>query len=330
MHSSADPLVATPPTGAAQRFAGITGIGSALPETAVSSAEVGAPLGLAGGWIERRTGIRSRRRAAPGDRLSDLAASAATEALRQADLPAAEIDLVLVATLSQDELTPNAAPLVAYAIGAGKAGGMDIGAACNGFVSALALGTAMIEAGRARHVLVIGAEILSRYTDYTDKRTAGLFGDGAGAAVLSLGSGGHVGATVFDTDGSAAPYITADRLNGLIRMDGHETYNRAVAALENATRDVLAAAGAELADVDLFVFHQANGRILESVRESLGVSAERILDTIAEVGNTSAASIPLALAEAARAGRLWPGARVVLAAVGAGFTSGAAYVEWGL
>ena len=328
MYSSAETVGAPFPARAPARYAGVAGIGSALPPTAVASDEVANTLGVAEGWIERRTGIRSRRRAAAGDRLSDLAAEAAGAALKDAGVPAEAVDLVLVATLSQDELTPNAAPLVAHAIGAHNAGGIDVGAACTGFVSALALGAGLLEAGRADNVLVVGAEILSRHIDHRDRRTAGLFGDGAGAALLSADSGGRIGASVLHSDGSAAPYIRADRLNGLIQMDGQETYRRAIDSLVARTRELLAATELGAGDIDLFVYHQANGRILTAVGEELDVS-DRVLDVIADVGNTSAASIPLALADAVRGGRLWPGARVVLGAVGAGFTSGAVLVEWG-
>jgi 3-oxoacyl-[acyl-carrier-protein] synthase-3 len=315
-----------PPTRA--RHAGVAGIGSALPPTAVASDEVERTLGVAEGWIERRTGIRSRRRAAAGHRVSDLAADAGRAALADAGVAPDAVDLVLVATLSADELTPNAAPLVAHAIGAHNAGGIDIGAACTGFVSAVALGAGLLEAGRADNVLVIGAEILSRHVDPHDRRTAGLFGDGAGAALLSAGSGGRIGASVLRADGSAAPHIRADRLNGLIEMDGQETYRRAIDSLVARTRELLAATELTTDDVDLFVYHQANGRILTAVGEELG-AGDRVLDVIAEVGNTSAASVPIALSEAVREGRVWPGARVVLGAVGAGFTSGAVLVEWG-
>jgi 3-oxoacyl-[acyl-carrier-protein] synthase III len=324
------PVEAPAPTGERSlTTAGIVGLGAALPPEAVPSDTIADRLGLAHGWIERRTGIASRRRAAPGARLSDLAADAAGAALADAGVDAAEIDTVLVATLSADEVTPNAAPQVAHAIGATRAGAADVGAACTGFVSGLTFGTALIEAGRAEHVLVIGAEVLSRHTDYDDRSTAGLFGDGAGAVVLAPREQGVVGRSVLGSDGAAAPYILAPRETGLITMDGHETFKRAVRTLVTNAIETVAANDLELDDIDLFVLHQANGRIVSAVGEGLGVSPERMLDVIAEVGNTSAASIPLALAEARERGLLEDGAKVLLGAVGAGFTWGAVVVEWG-
>lgn len=317
------------PAAARLRTAGISGLGSALPPGVVANADVAPGIGVDSAWIERRTGIRNRRRAAPGDRLSDLAARAGAAALDAADLAPEDVDLVLVATLSADELTPNAAPQVAHLLGAVNAGAMDVGAACTGFVGALTLASGLIEAGRAETALVIGAEILSRHTDPHDKRTAALFGDGAGAALLAAGAAGSIGPAVLACDGAAAPFIQAPRATGIISMDGHETFRLAVSALVSSTREAVVAAGLELDDVDLFVYHQANGRILTAVAEALGAPAERVLDVIAEVGNTSAASIPLALAQAAREGRLRPGEQILLGAVGAGFTWGAVTVEWG-
>jgi 3-oxoacyl-[acyl-carrier-protein] synthase III len=309
--------------------AGIAGLGTALPPQVVPSDEIAARIGLAPGWIERRTGIASRRRASADMRLADLAADAARAALADAELAGDAVDTVLVATVSADEVTPNAAPQVAHAIGAGGAAAMDIGAACAGFVSALTVATAMIEAGRATNVVVVGAELLSRHTNYEDRSTAGIFGDGAGAVVLTPRSVGTIRRSILGSDGSAAPYIIAPRDTGLIQMDGHETFKRAVRTLVTNAVDTVAANGLELDDIDLFVLHQANGRILTAVRESLGVEPERMLDVIAEVGNTSAASIPLALAAARERGLLDDGATLLLGAVGAGFTWGAVVVEWG-
>jgi 3-oxoacyl-[acyl-carrier-protein] synthase-3 len=310
------------------RTAGIAGLGIALPAEVIGSDEIADRIGLTPGWIERRTGIRERRRANPDDRLTDLAADAARAALADAGVDAADVDTVLVATLSADEVTPNAAPQVAYAIGATGAGAMDIGAACTGFVSGLTLGSALIESGRARNVLVVGAEILSRHVDYDDRSTAGLFGDGAGAVLLVPGAGAAIGQSVLGSDGEAAPFILAPRETGLIKMDGHETFKRAVRTLVANAIETVAANELELDEIDLFVLHQANGRILTAVQEALGVEPERMLDVIAEVGNTSAASLPLALAEARERGLLHDGAKVLLGAVGAGFTWGAVVVEW--
>jgi 3-oxoacyl-[acyl-carrier-protein] synthase-3 len=232
--------------------------------------------------------------------------------------------------MTADELTPNAAPLVAHAIGAAGAGAVDVGAACTGFLSALALGAAYIEAGRADHVLVVGAEVLSRYTDPDDRATAMLFGDGAGAVVLGgSGSGGGLGPVVLGSDGGGAGSIVLDRARGYIEMDGQETYRNAVARLTEAGRAAVDAAGIGLDDVDLFVPHQANARITRAVGARLGLPDERVVDCIGELGNTSAATLPLALAHAESEGRLHAGDTVLLAAFGAGFTWGGAVLEWG-
>ena len=340
MHSSAESVIRVvdaqpqPLDGSAEpgglRRAGVVGLGTALPTEVVPSDAVAERLGVPSGWIERRTGIHSRRRIAPEMRVADLAADAARAALDDAGVDAALIDLVLVATLASDEITPNTAPQVAHQLGATSAGAIDIGAACTGFISALTIGSGLIESGRAHHVLVVGAEAMSRYVDPDDRATAGLFGDGAGAVVLAASeSESLVGQTVLGSDGAAAPYIIARRERGLIEMDGHETFKRAVNTLVTNAREAVAANGLELDDVSLFVLHQANSRILSAVAEQLGVPAERVLDVIAEHGNTSAASIPLALADARERGLLRDGDRVLLGAVGAGFTWGATVLEWG-
>ena len=306
--------------------AGLAGLGAALPDTAVGNATIAARLGVDEAWIERRTGIRSRRRAEAGTQLTDLAAAAGARALADAQLAPAALDLVIVATLSQDRTLPNAAPLVAHELGATRAGAFDLGSACTGFVAALAAGGALVEAGRAEHVLVVGAEILSRHTDPEDKRTAALFGDGAGAAVLSADGPGWLGEVVLGSDGAGGELIRTE--DGVIRMDGHETFQQAVARLSEGAVRACGAEGLDLDDIDLFVFHQANARILTAVAERLQLPRERVVDCIGELGNTSAASIPLALDHARE--RLAPGSRVLLAAFGSGLTWGATVMEWGL
>ena len=315
--------------GTGTRTASVLGLGHHLPETVVNNLPIAERLGIDENWIVKRTGIRSRRHAMPHERLSDLATAAAERAIADAGIDAGELDAVLVATTSADEVTPNAAPYVATAIGATKANAMDIGAACTAFVTGLSVGTSLIEAGRAETVLVVGADALSRFTDFDDKRTAALFGDGAGAIVLGNQDGGGVGPFVFGSDAELAEAIIARRDDHMLRMDGHTTFNAAVAALVQSTRDACELAGVELDDVDLFVYHQANARITKAVAERLELPAERVADYIADIGNTSAASIPLALAFARDADRLHPGDTVLLAAVGAGFTWGGVVLEWG-
>lgn len=314
---------------AATPTAAILGLGHRLPATAVPNGPIAERLGIEEGWIVKRTGIRSRRHALPSETLAGLATAAARAAVEEAEVDPAALDAVLVATTSADDLLPNAAPLVATALGAGRANAFDVGAACTGWVSALAAGAAMIESGRAETLVVVGADALSRFTDPDDKRTAAIFGDAAGAVVLGADGEGAVGPFVFGSDAALAEAIVIGRADALIRMDGHVTFNAAVTALSQSARDACALAGIDLAQVDLFVFHQANGRITRAVAERLGLPEARVADYVAETGNTSAASIPLALALAREEGRLHPGDTVLVAAVGAGFTWGATVVEWG-
>jgi 3-oxoacyl-[acyl-carrier-protein] synthase III len=311
------------------RGAAVGSVAAALPETVVTNVPIAERLGVDERWIVERTGVAERRVARPDERLSDLAATAGRRALERAGLDPADLDMVLVGTTSQDELMPNAAPLVAAALGAERAAAVDIGAACTAFIASLALAAAHIEARRADTVLVIGADLLTRFVDPDDKRTAALFGDGAGAVVMTPAGFGRVGPALLHGDGIAPDLFYASRSEGRIRMQGHETFKHAVARLSEVTVEALAAAGLGLADVDLFVYHQANRRILRAVSEQLGLPGERVVDCIDRYGNTSAASIPIALREAEVDGRLPHGARVLLAAFGAGFTWGGVALEWG-
>jgi 3-oxoacyl-[acyl-carrier-protein] synthase-3 len=224
---------------------------------------------------------------------------------------------------------PNAAPLVAERIGAPLAGAIDVGAACTGFVSALAMAAGAVESGRADNALVIGAELMSRVLNLDDPRTAGLFGDGAGAAVIAPGGDARIGPVLLRADGAGSRAVTASHTDNLVRMDGRATFRAAVARLSEITLEVAADAGVDLDDIDLFVYHQANTRILSAVGSRLALDPERVVDSIATHGNTSAASIPLALDSALAAGRIRPGDRVLLGAFGAGLTWGATLLEWG-
>lgn len=306
-------------------------VGASLPAHVVSNAEVGARLGVDGEWIERRTGIRTRHIAGPDERLEFHACAAGQAALAQAGVEPDELDLVLVATTTADEVLPNAAPLVAHELGASRAGAFDVGAACTGFLSALAVGSAQIESRRARCVLVIGADFMSRITDPTDRGTAAVFADGAGAVVLAASEApGRIGPIVLGADGTGAEHISVGRREALIRMRGHETFREAVARLSESTLAAAEASEVSLDEIDLFVYHQANGRILTAVGERLGLPAERVVDCIGEYGNTSAATLPLALAFSRSSGQLDSGDRVLLGAFGAGFTWGAVVMEWGV
>jgi len=314
----------------ALRTAAIVGLGTALPERVVPNAEVTPAIGVDEDWIVRRTGIRERRYARRDSSLAELAAAAGAAALTDAGVAGEDIDLVLVATCSNDSIMPNAAPQVAHALGASTASAFDVGSACTGFLAALAAARGMLVSGAAGNALVIGAEIMSRHVDPADRNTAALFGDGAGAIVATAGAPGDIGPVVLGSDGAHAQLIVADRDTQLLAMDGHETFKQAVRRMSEASIAACAAAGVTLADIDLYVYHQANTRILASLAERLALDPAKVVDSIASLGNTSAASVPLALADARAQGRLAPGMRVLLGAAGSGFTWGAAVARWGL
>ena len=312
------------------RTASITGLGHWVPAEVVPNSELAPRLGVDDAWIVKRTGIQTRRRAAPTERLSDMATWAGRRALSDAGVDPYDVDLVLVATMSADEITPNAAPLVAGALGAERAGAIDVGAACTGFLAALRLAAGQIETGRADRILVIGAAALTRLLDFDDLKPAPLFGDGAGAVVVGADGDGAIGPIALAADGALGPAITCSYTERAIRMDGHSTYQTAVKRLSEATVAAVARAGLELEDVDLFVYHQANGRIIRAVGERLDLEPAKVADYVAHMANTSAASIPLTLSLLREDSRLRPGHKVLIAAIGAGFTWGAGTVDWGI
>src|SRR3954452_24836608 len=252
------------------RTATIYGLGRYLPTEIVHNGDIAERIGVADHWIVKRTGIPPRRRAAANEGTNDMAVFAARRALQDAGTDARDLDYVIVATMSPDEITPNAAPRVAHALGATRAAAFDIGAACTGFLAGLAQAAAMIEVGRAERVLLIGAEKLTRITDFDDKKTGMLFGDGAGAAVLGPSNGeGGIGQIDLRADGGLGDTIVATPEDPFIRMDGISTFKIAVKRLSESTAFAAAANGLELDDIDLFVYHQANSRILKSVGERL-------------------------------------------------------------
>jgi 3-oxoacyl-[acyl-carrier-protein] synthase III len=305
-------------------------VGLAVPEDVVANAAIAARLGVDEDWLRSRTGTDVRHVARPEQRLEAFAADAAAAALRDAGIEAKAVDLVLVGTTSAEEMSPHAAPMVAAAIGAERAGGVDISAACTGFLSGLAFATALIETGRASNVVVVGADLLTRYLDPDDRGSAMLFGDGAGAVVLTAVDGpSRVGPVSMHSDGSGHGLIQLRRDEPLIRMDGPTVYRYAVRLMVEVTREVLDDAGLAIDDVDLFVYHQANGRIIDTVGKRLGLDPAKVVDVVGEFANTSAASLPIALAWAAAQGRLRAGDRVLLAAFGAGMVWGGGVVRWG-
>ncbi|MEY2566732.1 MAG: 3-oxoacyl-[acyl-carrier-protein] synthase, partial [Actinomycetota bacterium] len=280
-------------------------------------------------WIVERTGIRERRIAGASDTTASLASAAGASAIKDAGITPGDIDLVLVATCTPDQQLPSTASAVQDRLGL-QGGALDVGAACAGFVYALVTASAMVEAGRAGAVLVIGAETLSRVTDPDDRGTLVLFGDGAGACVLQASDDAGAGLLAFDLgcDGSLAHILEIPAGERYIRMEGSEVFRRAVRVVVSSAEAALEAAGLSSADVDLFVPHQANARIVSAAGERLGVPAHRTVLNLDRYGNTSAASIPMALAESCEVGRITAGDVVLLSGFGAGMTWASAVLRW--
>ncbi|HEV7751931.1 MAG TPA: beta-ketoacyl-ACP synthase 3 [Baekduia sp.] len=309
--------------------AGLFGVGAALPEREIDNQHFEDRLDTNDAWIVRRTGIRTRRWLDEGAPLAPLAAEACAAALADAGRTADEVDQVIVTTITPDRITPGLAPEVTRLIGAHGAAAVDVNAACAGFLYGLDQAAALVETGRARVVLVCGAEALSRLTDHEDRGTAVLFGDGAGAVVVAAGELDRgVSRFVLGCDPEQGDLLYADNEDRKLRMEGREVYRHAVARMTEATTEALAGCGLGVDDLDLFVAHQANSRIIESAANELGVPHEKLAINVDRVANTSSASIPLALAQAERDGLLKPGATVALAAFGAGFVWGAGIVSW--
>jgi 3-oxoacyl-[acyl-carrier-protein] synthase III len=322
------------------RRARIVGTGAYLPARVVSNEELSRTVDTSHEWIVQRTGIEQRHIAADGELTSDLACAAARAALQNAGLDADRLDLIIVATTTPDHTFPACAAAVQAKLGADRAVAFDLQAVCSGFVFALAVADNFVKAGQAENILVVGAETFSRLLDWGDRRTCVLFGDGAGAVVLRAEEGTGtvfdrgVLATLLGSDGRHYSDLWVDGgpsstgTTGHVQMNGREVFRFAVNALTTATRRVLEIGGLEVDDVDWLVPHQANSRILDAVRRNLGLPEERMLVTVGRHANTSAASVPLALAEASAAGRLRPNQIVVINAMGGGFTWGAALLRW--
>lgn len=306
----------------------IAGLGTAVPERRLDNDELSASLGLDDGWIEERTGIRTRRIAAPSDRTSRLGAAAAQRALDAAGVTATDIDLIICATVTPDRRFPATACLIQSALGS-HAGAFDINAGCSGFLVALSQADASIRSGNASRILIVGCEILSRITDYSDRKTAILFGDGAGAAVVEATDGpSSIGPFTLFSDGSRPQLLFVDEATNKIHMEGREVYRAAVLRMSESVARVVRVAGYSIDDIDLLVAHQANARILEGVASRLSIHPDKVFSNIARYGNTSAASIPIALAEAQTSGALKEGDLVALTAFGAGLVWGAGLMRW--
>jgi len=320
----------------------IVGTGSYAPERVLTNADLERMVATSDAWIMERTGIRERRLAAPGEACSDLGAKAAERALEAAGVAAADLDLILLATCTGDYPLPSTACLIQHRLGATRAAACDLSAACCGFVYALGVADAYIRTG-TRRVLVIGAEVMSMVTDWTDRNTCVLFGDGAGAAVLAPAEGDRgILSTHLHSDGGlwdliAVPgggsrmppseKVVAERQQ-YIKMKGNETFKVAVKTLEDSVREALAANRLTVDDLDLLVPHQANLRIIKAVASRLGLSMEKVMLNLERYGNTSAASIPLALDEAVKAGKITEGSLILMEAFGAGLTWASAVVRW--
>ncbi|MFZ3014081.1 MAG: beta-ketoacyl-ACP synthase III [Nitrospira sp.] len=320
----------------------IAGIGSYVPARVLTNADLERMVATSDEWIRERTGIRERRIAATGEACSDLAVQAGKRALTAAGLAATDLDMILVATCTGDYPLPATACLVQYQLGATKAAACDLSAACCGFVYALSVADAYIKTGM-RHVLVIGSEVMSAITDWTDRNTCVLFGDGAGAAVVSASDGERgILSTHLRSDGTLCELIMVpgggsrtppsekviDERLQYIKMKGNETFKVAVRSLEEIARSTLAANHLRVEDIDLYVPHQANIRILKAVMERLSLPIEKVMLNVDRYGNTSAASIPIALDEAVREGRIKDGSLVMLGAFGAGLTWASAVIRW--
>jgi 3-oxoacyl-[acyl-carrier-protein] synthase III len=309
----------------------VSGAGAALPSMVVENDAFEA-LGVTDEWIFGRTGVRRRYRLKPGERLVDLAVAAAAAALSDAGAGAAGVDFVIAATSTPDRISPGLAPEIGYLLGAPQAGAVDLNGACTGFLYALDYALTRVEHGSADRILVIGADAMSRITDESDRNTAVLFGDAAGAIVVEAASGAACTECPqylsFGSAGAYAEALQVDRQAGVIRMDGSEVYASAVDAMASEIEAVLLACEVDQDDVDLLVCHQANSRIVNAVARRLKWRAERAVSYVDQFGNTSSASIPVALWKAQADGRLEPGHRVGLGAFGAGFTWGAGLINW--
>jgi len=327
----------------AQRSVRLTGWGRYAPAQVLSNADLERMVDTSDEWIVSRTGIRERRVAAAHETTASMGAVAGLRAIYTAGLQPDDIDVIILATLSPDYWMPSTAALVKEAIGNTTAFAFDVSAACSGFVYAYATASAYLASGLARHVLVIGSELLTRFLDYSDRSTCILFGDGAGAVVLSATDepGSAVGMELttepqgaymiwLPAGGSKSPPSaeTIARGEHKIRMEGKETYRFATRTLASTALAAVAKAGWSQDDVDLIIPHQANVRIIEAVAKGLDLPMDRMYVNLDKYGNTSAASVPIALAEAVNEGRVSVGDRIVFAAFGAGFTSGAVAMEW--
>lgn len=323
--------------------AAILGTGTALPEKVITNFDLEKLVDTSDQWITERTGISERRQAAPTDSTSSLCIQAAREALKMAGLAPSDLDVIICSTISPDMPLPSTAAFIQRGLGARPVLAFDLAAACSGFLFAITVAEQFIRTGKARYVLLLGAELLSRWLDYQDRATCVLFGDGVAAAVLGPApADSGVLATEMHTDGNFAEHLyipaggtsrpasceTVRAREHYIKMRGNELFKVAVRSLEEVSRHVLQAANIEPGELDLFIPHQANQRITEAVRERLGLSPGKVFSNIRRVGNTSSASIPICLDECLRSGRVKKGDLILMSAFGAGVTWGSVLMRW--
>jgi len=318
----------------------IIGCGAFIPKNVVTNADLAKRIDTSDEWIVTRTGIHRRHIAAEGEKTSDLAFEAATEAMRHAGIGADALDLIVVATTTPDETFPAVATTIQARLGMTRGAAFDVQAVCSGFIFGLSVADNFIRAGQAKTVLLIGAETMSRLMDWTDRTTCVLFGDGAGAVVLraSAGEGSNADRGVLNTklfsDGRLHDLLYVDGgpsttgTTGYLRMQGREVFKHAVTNIAAAIRASADEAGIAISEIDWFVPHQANQRILDGTARKLGIDPAKVVSTVADHGNTSAASVPLALAAAVADGRIKPGQLVLLEAMGGGLTWGSALIRW--
>src|SRR5436309_463249 len=323
--------------------AGIIGMGHAYPEGILTNADLERMVETSDEWITSRTGIKRRRKAAPGEYTSQFAVRASQEAIERTGIDPNEIDLILCATVTPDRILPSTACLIQAELGAHKAAAMDVVAACSGFLYGLSLANAMIRNGQSKYALVIGAEILTRYVDYTDRATCVLFGDGAGAAIVGpveadrgilavrIRSDGRYEDQLFAPGGGTKGGFSAETIargDHFFKMKGNELFKVAVRSMADVSREVLEEAGLKTEDLNLFIPHQANQRITDAVANKLNVDSSIVYSNIAMHGNTSSASIPIGLDECVEAGRVKSGDVVLLASFGGGVTWGGVVMRW--
>ena len=323
--------------------AGILGTGHAYPSGVLTNADLEKIVDTTDEWITTRTGIKQRRKAAPGEYTSQFATRASQDAIERAGIDPADIDLILCATVTPDQILPSTACLIQAQLGASKAAAMDIVAACSGFVYGVTIAEPMIRSGQIKYALVIGAELLTRYVDYTDRGTCVLFGDGAGAAILGpvegdrgilatkLRSDGRYEEQLFAPGGGTKGGFSAETIargDHFFKMKGNEVFKIAVRSMSDISKQVLCEAGLTTEDVNLFIPHQANQRITEAVANMLKVDPALVYSNISQHGNTSSASIPICLDECVQAGRIKQDDIVLMASFGGGFTWGGVVMRW--